>query len=216
MPAAVLAPIDYQKIAKGSIAAGILTLVLTGLIVGIETISSTGALTYETRYRAVFAAAVGVAIVYFLAELLKSGRPLAPLVGGVALIAVLGGLMWAHGAGYEVGDLLPFESPVVNWGILLVPASLVIRSIIVMVSGSRDEAQRRAGVRAAKFGQFYLRYVVVFSLILIAVAVLLPFMPFADRRLVDVATLVLTYIMLGWGLNIVVGLAGLLDLGYVA
>jgi branched-chain amino acid transport system permease protein len=57
---------------------------------------------------------------------------------------------------------------------------------------------------------------VVFSLILIALAVLMPFMPFADRRLVDVATLVLTYIMLGWGLNIVVGLAGLLDLGYVA
>jgi branched-chain amino acid transport system permease protein len=28
--------------------------------------------------------------------------------------------------------------------------------------------------------------------------------------------LILTYIMLGWGLNIVVGLAGLLDLGYVA
>jgi len=33
---------------------------------------------------------------------------------------------------------------------------------------------------------------------------------------VDVATLVLIYVMLGWGLNIVVGLAGLLDLGYVA
>jgi branched-chain amino acid transport system permease protein len=31
-----------------------------------------------------------------------------------------------------------------------------------------------------------------------------------------VAILVMTYIMLGWGLNIVVGLAGLLDLGYVA
>ena len=28
--------------------------------------------------------------------------------------------------------------------------------------------------------------------------------------------LILTYVMLGWGLNIVVGLAGLLDLGYVA
>ena len=28
--------------------------------------------------------------------------------------------------------------------------------------------------------------------------------------------MMLTYIMLGWGLNIVVGLAGLLDLGYVA
>ena len=32
----------------------------------------------------------------------------------------------------------------------------------------------------------------------------------------DLAVLILTYVMLGWGLNIVVGLAGLLDLGYVA
>ena len=32
----------------------------------------------------------------------------------------------------------------------------------------------------------------------------------------DIGILVLTYVMLGWGLNIVVGLAGLLDLGYVA
>ena len=39
--------------------------------------------------------------------------------------------------------------------------------------------------------------------------------PSATAR-VDIATLVLTYVMLGWGLNIVVGLAGLLDLGYVA
>jgi branched-chain amino acid transport system permease protein len=32
----------------------------------------------------------------------------------------------------------------------------------------------------------------------------------------DIAILVMTYVMLGWGLNVVVGLAGLLDLGYVA
>ena len=37
-----------------------------------------------------------------------------------------------------------------------------------------------------------------------------------DRSAIDLATLVMIYIMLGWGLNIVVGLAGLLDLGYVA
>ncbi|MBM3556151.1 MAG: high-affinity branched-chain amino acid ABC transporter permease LivM [Alphaproteobacteria bacterium] len=47
-------------------------------------------------------------------------------------------------------------------------------------------------------------------------AFLLPTMPFADRYVVDVATTMLIYVMLGWGLNIVVGLAGLLDLGYVA
>lgn len=37
-----------------------------------------------------------------------------------------------------------------------------------------------------------------------------------SRQYIDLGILVLTYIMLGWGLNIVVGLAGLLDLGYVA
>ena len=51
---------------------------------------------------------------------------------------------------------------------------------------------------------------------LIVFAIALPLMPFADRRLMDLATLILIYVMLGWGLNIVVGLAGLLDLGYVA
>ncbi len=49
----------------------------------------------------------------------------------------------------------------------------------------------------------------------LAVAIL-PLLPIADRRVVDLATLVMIYVMLGWGLNIVVGLAGLLDLGYVA
>ncbi len=37
----------------------------------------------------------------------------------------------------------------------------------------------------------------------------------ASRGAIDLATLTLIYIMLGLGLNIVVGLAGLLDLGYV-
>ena len=39
---------------------------------------------------------------------------------------------------------------------------------------------------------------------------------YAGRYWIDLGILVLTYVMLGWGLNIVVGLAGLLDLGYVA
>lgn len=47
----------------------------------------------------------------------------------------------------------------------------------------------------------------------IVVAVVWPFM--ADRSALNVSTLVLIYIVLGLGLNIVVGFAGLLDLGYV-
>ncbi|MCZ8389962.1 high-affinity branched-chain amino acid ABC transporter permease LivM [Achromobacter xylosoxidans] len=50
-------------------------------------------------------------------------------------------------------------------------------------------------------------------LLILAVAVTWPF--FAGRSSVDIATLVLIYVMLGLGLNIVVGFAGLLDLGFV-
>src|SRR5258708_590222 len=68
------------------------------------------------------------------------------------------------------------------------------------VSGSPSAAMQRAGRAVAPA--------------LLMLALLLPFG--GSRYYVDLATLVLTYIMLGWGLNVVVGLAGLLDLGYVA
>ena len=42
------------------------------------------------------------------------------------------------------------------------------------------------------------------------------FHPIWDKRVMDLAVYIMIYIMLGWGLNVVVGLAGLLDLGYVA
>ena len=69
------------------------------------------------------------------------------------------------------------------------------------------------GVNAAKIAGFFDGY--AFPVVTVA-AFLLPFMPFADRTVIDLGTHLLIYVMLGWGLNIVVGLAGLLDLGYVA
>ena len=51
---------------------------------------------------------------------------------------------------------------------------------------------------------------------LLVFALLVPVLFYHNRYLLDLGILVLTYVMLGWGLNIVVGLAGLLDLGYVA
>ncbi|CAM5791751.1 high-affinity branched-chain amino acid ABC transporter permease LivM [Castellaniella caeni] len=50
-------------------------------------------------------------------------------------------------------------------------------------------------------------------IVLILFALVWPF--FTGRAQVDIATLVLIYVMLGLGLNIVVGFAGLLDLGFV-
>lgn len=51
-------------------------------------------------------------------------------------------------------------------------------------------------------------------IILLLAALILPF--YTSRQWSDIATLALIYVILGLGLNIVVGLAGLLDLGYVA
>lgn len=51
------------------------------------------------------------------------------------------------------------------------------------------------------------------------IAIILAIIPFTDlssRSYLDTTMTVLIYIMLGWGLNIIVGLAGLLDLGFVA
>src|SRR5690606_18068690 len=57
--------------------------------------------------------------------------------------------------------------------------------------------------------------------IMLVVAIALPFLvttflPAQQRQFIDLMILILTYVMLGWGLNVVVGFAGLLDLGFVA
>ena len=58
------------------------------------------------------------------------------------------------------------------------------------------------------------RYQALFWIVLFLAAVIWPFT--ASRGAVDVMTLALIYVMLGLGLNIVVGFAGLLVLGYAA
>lgn len=52
--------------------------------------------------------------------------------------------------------------------------------------------------------------------LVLAFAALLPFLPGISRYEIDLSLLILTYIILGWGLNIMVGFAGLLILGYAA
>ncbi|EKF17205.1 high-affinity branched-chain amino acid ABC transporter permease LivM [Nitratireductor pacificus] len=82
----------------------------------------------------------------------------------------------------------------------------VTRNLSIGLSGS--ESRLAQAGKVLKWGLF-------------AFALILPFFfttffPGRDRQFIDLAILIMTYIMLGWGLNIVVGLAGLLDLGYVA
>ena len=77
---------------------------------------------------------------------------------------------------------------------------------------TRGRSEARQANRA--FAEWLARSGKYVTPVLLVLAVALPFT--GSRYYIDLGTLVLTYIMLGWGLNIVVGLAGLLDLGYVA
>ncbi len=94
---------------------------------------------------------------------------------------------------------------------VLVVLVFLLRLAVLAWSGrSRREAvasNRRVAEGATRAGRYLAPALLVF-------AVVMPF--FAARYYLDLGVVVLTYIMLGWGLNIVVGLAGLLDLGYVA
>ena len=62
-------------------------------------------------------------------------------------------------------------------------------------------------------GKYVAPALLIFGLLLPLLAML---SPLGEKRTVDLAIYIMTYVMLAWGLNIVVGLAGLLDLGYVA
>jgi branched-chain amino acid transport system permease protein len=59
-------------------------------------------------------------------------------------------------------------------------------------------------------------YSTILLALILGLAFTFPLAPITTRYEIGLATSFLIYVMLGWGLNIVVGLAGLLDLGYVA
>ena len=104
-----------------------------------------------------------------------------------------------------------------QWGIvfLLVGLSILGRFLININSARRKEFKFLSAF-TSKFAHITEDKAKHFAITGILFAVVFPFLPFTDRYFMDVAIMILTYIMLGWGLNIVVGLAGLLDLGYVA
>ena len=104
--------------------------------------------------------------------------------------------------------------------LVLVPRPVAVAIAVALVFVGRLlmfawRAQRPAGTPTPRLLAESLtragRYV---TPVVLVVALCLPLI--AGRYWLDLGILVLTYVMLGWGLNIVVGLAGLLDLGYVA
>jgi branched-chain amino acid transport system permease protein len=93
---------------------------------------------------------------------------------------------------------------------------LLLRWAIDHARNRKLERDRASTATAADRAHGAQKVVSILGWLALGASVALP-IAFSDNRyVVDTATTVLIYVMLGWGLNVVVGLAGLLDLGYVA
>ena len=104
-----------------------------------------------------------------------------------------------------------------KWGIVFLLVGLcIVGRFLINLNSSRKSEIKIFSKFTSKFIEVTENKAKHFAVTGILFAVVFPFLPFTDRYFMDVAIMILTYIMLGWGLNIVVGLAGLLDLGYVA
>jgi branched-chain amino acid transport system permease protein len=208
------AELDFAGILKRAAVAGLVTFLLTIGIVGFETVSSTGQLRLHTRFEAVAFAVAAVFVSYVCFEFLRARRPMIPLVvGAVAALVLLIPLVTGDP---DLQWMLPFEAETLDWAALVVPLLLVGRALQLATAARARATGRQPPAVFGRIGVAFRRLTPLIGAALLGFAIVLPFLPFADRRLIDICTLVLTYIMLGWGLNIVVGLAGLLDLGYVA
>ena len=137
-------------------------------------------------------------------------------IGRIGLLLAADGLRWpALVLGAVLGGIgaapLKLPSDFLHWFMALGGLLIIGRTLWPWARQHLSTAQHSP--RGLLLGRAGAKW---FGWILIVAAVALPFAPFADQKTMDLSVLILTYVMLGWGLNIVVGLAGLLDLGYVA
>jgi branched-chain amino acid transport system permease protein len=207
---------EFVPILKEGALAGFLTLALTIGLVGFETVDYGSGLMIEPRLGDVAWAVAIVAAGRMGLVLVRSGHPWPTLAGALGAAAVWAAALLGGPEG-ALGPLIPFRSALVNW--CLLGAALVVAGRAAVAMRRREPARDTRSDRERRMdrvGAEVQRIALWIGPVIAIFAILLPFMPFADRRIVDIGILVLTYVMLGWGLNIVVGLAGLLDLGYVA
>jgi len=139
--------------------------------------------------------------------------------GWVAFVALILGIPMIGLTTVDAGGRLEVAT---RFGMLALFVAVAFAGRIVLrYALDRMRARRLARMRAASDEQrpgatLAQRIVTGLGWFALGTAVALPLLFSGNRYVVDTATTVLIYVMLGWGLNVVVGLAGLLDLGYVA
>jgi len=221
---------------RGAAITFLIALVLFGSLVGLRTDTINNALEITTHFgKALLLSGVvaGVRLAYDLlvwrrladgqtvASLIPSLIPIAraTAVFGLALGFVLyvfpalrsNLIAWAAGVFWWLGSIADLITFACMAAFVVVAAMGIIR--VARIALLRQSAGR-AGITARLTGDFGRELPI--ALLVIAITLPLLITGTSQRYAIDTATQILIYVMLGWGLNVVVGLAGLLDLGYVA
>jgi branched-chain amino acid transport system permease protein len=234
------APIAGVRIPAAALKeAGITFLVaiaLFGPLIGLKTEAADGGLQIATHFGKALALASAVAAGRLLLDILvwrrlgdgeglaalfPAARPVTRMAAGAALslglvlffvpglradlISQAASQNWALGTATDLLTFACFAAFVV------VAAMLLVRLARMTLAAVRGDIGGISERLVSKFSED-----VPAALLLIALFLPLLAMGPSQRYAIDTATQILIYVMLGWGLNVVVGLAGLLDLGYVA
>ncbi|ENO96449.1 inner-membrane translocator [Thauera phenylacetica B4P] len=139
--------------------------------------------------------------------------------GWVAFVGLILGIPLVGLTTVDVGGRLGVET---RFGLLAAAIAAVFAGRLLLrwaIDQARERKQARdraSTATAADRAHGAQRVVNVLGWVALGASIALPIVFSDNRYVVDTATTVLIYVMLGWGLNVVVGLAGLLDLGYVA
>jgi branched-chain amino acid transport system permease protein len=240
--AAIGAKAQVSEIAdavKDAVIASCIALLLFIAIVGVKTESGQDGLELVFRLGTAVSLAVGVGLIrlFFdlviwrkalganaIALILPSGLS-SPLILGLVLLAyLLGGVYFlVPGARLDAAANLSGFIGSPAWQnrarIAIELSGIVFLAVFVVGSGMLIvTAARWIWGLVARSNAAPPQFVKQFAPALLVIAIFLPLLVIGDqqRYALDTAIQILTYIMLGWGLNVVVGLAGLLDLGYVA
>jgi branched-chain amino acid transport system permease protein len=131
------------------------------------------------------------------------------LVVGLVAFAIFAPFLGVQLVATDTGGLNVVPRPVLL--AIAVALSALGRFLILIWQSRTTNEARSARVTAKVVSKGH--YV---GPVLLVAAVVMPMLPGIPNFYIDLGVLIMTYIMLGWGLNVVVGLAGLLDLGYVA
>jgi branched-chain amino acid transport system permease protein len=138
----------------------------------------------------------------------------------VAVTALLALAIFAPIVGFKTEALQSGLALIQRWDVVFVLVAIVAAGRLLINLYSASKPAGTSLIPNLGIGQALEPFGKYLGIGLLGIAILLPFIAglsgTRERQIMDLAILMLTYIMLGWGLNIVVGLAGLLDLGYVA